>query len=125
MNLHNIVNGSISAINPRVPGTYNQSTGYTTNPDGSRTPSYAQPVTIKIQLQALAFRDLQQLDALNIQGCKHAMYLYGDVEGIDRAAGRGGDTIVLDDGTTWLVTQVLENWNTTAGWVKVAVTKQL
>lgn len=125
MNLHNIVAPCVSAVNPWTSGLYQASAGYTTNLDGSRAPAYADAIGVEIQMQALSYRDLQQISGLNLNGEARAMYINGNFVGVDRAADRGGDLITLPvDGTVWLIVHVLENWNTTSGWTKFAVTKQ-
>jgi hypothetical protein len=124
MNLSGIVGGYVAAINPWVTATIQQSQGYTTNPDGSRTPAYAAPVTVEVQMQAMTYKDLMQIDGLNINGEKRAMYINGTWEGVARPDGRGGDLITLPDNSVWLVAQVLENWGYQDGWTKVAVVKQ-
>ena len=128
MDLFRIIAGYVAAINPMVPVTLRTSAGYTTNADFSRTPSYITTALLG-QVQALSFRDIQQLDGLNLNGSRKAIYLQGDVEGLVRVAGKGGDLITFPDGTVWLVATVLESWlnnlgNPAQGWVKVAVTEQ-
>jgi hypothetical protein len=125
VNLHGIVSGAISAVNPFVAATVQRSTGYTTNSDGSRVPTYT-TFSVSVQMQALTYTDLRELDALNITGKRRKIYLSGDVEGIIRADQRGGDLIVfptgtLPEGNTWLAAYVLENW---PDWVSVAITLQ-
>jgi hypothetical protein len=79
------------------------------------------------------------LDSLNIQGVRHAIYVNhfgsgigqpaigvspigdGEVEGIVRAFGRGGDLIQRANGTVYLVALVLEQW---PDWTKFAATIQ-
>ena len=78
-----------------------------------------------VQMQALQYKDLMQLAALNINGEKRALYVNGEVEGVLRPNNQGGDLFTMPDGSVWLVVQVLENWNTTAGWTKCAVVKQV
>jgi len=73
------------------------------------------------QIQNLTYRDLQQLEGLNIQGVRHAVYINGRVDGIIRSQNKGGDLITFSDGTTWLIAHVLEYWPT---WCKVAATLQ-
>jgi hypothetical protein len=124
MNLHSIVRNYIGAVNPQLIASIQFSTGYTTNADGTQVPAYAPAVTRKVQAQALQFRDLMQVNGLNLNGTKLAMYIDGDIEGVDRPTKRGGDLITLPDGTIWLVVLVLENWSKSAGWTKVAVVKQ-
>jgi hypothetical protein len=125
VNLHGIVSGHVSAVNPWVLVSIQRSTGYTTDSSGHRIPAYASPEYIKAQVQALQYNDIAQVDGLNIQGERRAMYLDGNWDGIQRADGKGGDIITMPDGTRWLVAMVLENWASVDGWVKVACTRQL
>jgi hypothetical protein len=113
--------GAIGAVNPFVPAQYVQSTGTITNPDGSRTPSYAAPVDVSIQMQELSFKELQQVQNLNLQGIVRSMYMEGSAYGVYRGAGTGGDKIVYQ-GQTWLVVAVPEQW---PDWVKVLVQLQV
>lgn len=120
MNLHGIASGIVGAVNPPVPIVIKVSTGYTTAADGSRAPSYAAPVTVLGQVQALSYQDLAQMDGLNIQGEKRAVYINGRVDGLIREENKGGD-IVTFNGHTWLVVLVLEYW---PDWCKFAITRQ-
>jgi hypothetical protein len=126
MNLHGIVSGVIGAINPFVLCTVKRSTGYTTQADGTQVPQYA-TFTASVQVQALSNDDLQHLDSLNIQGIRRAVYLTGEVENVVRVAQEGGDLLifpqgVMPEGTTWLCTQVLEQW---PDWRKIAIVLQV
>lgn len=124
MNLHGIVSPLIGSVNPFVPASMQVATGYTTNADGSRNPTYSS-VTGSAQVQALTFKDLQQLSGLNLNGTRRAIYFYGDFNGVVRPAQKGGDLVTLTDSTnvgTWLIAQVLEQW---PNWCKVAVTLQM
>lgn len=121
MNLHNIVSGAIGAINPFQAANVQYSNGYTTAADGSQAPSYIEVDNVQVQVQALTAKELQHLAALNIQGVMKALYLNGNSQGVVRPLGQGGDLFTLVSGT-WLVTTVLETWDT--GWCKVAVTLQ-
>ena len=122
MNLHQIVRGQIGAINPFVIGRVFVNQGWTTLPDGVRNPNYELPIDVSMQVQALAAEELKQVDGLNIQGIKRAIYLNGRINGIVRMEEKGGDLVVLPDGTKWLVILALEYW---PDWCKVAVTQQL
>ena len=124
MNLHRLVSRAVGSVNPTATVTILKSTGTTKNPDMTRTPSYAPPITMQAQIQSLTSKDLQQLGGVNIQGELRAVYLTGSWEGVVRPDGRGGDIITFPNGTVWLVVQVLEDWGDTEGWVKVAVTRQ-
>lgn len=109
MDLHAVVSGAIGAINPFVSAQYLKSTGTTTNPDGSRVPSYAAPVTVSVQAQELSFKDLQHVENLNLQGIMKSIYCPGTVQAVNRLAGTGGDKIVIA-GETYLVVAISEQW---------------
>ena len=123
MNLHQIVSPYIATVNPFVLATVKISAGYLTAPDGARTPQYQTMTNVPVQIQALTAMEIEHLDSLNIQNVTRSAYLNGDIEGLQRAFGLGGDLIIYN-GNTWLTTQVLENWSDTSGWVKVALTQQ-
>lgn len=119
--MHAVASAIVSAINPTILGTVRVSTGASTAPDGKQSPTYATTANVPMQVQALTSGELKQLDGLNLQGVKHGVYLYGEVEGIARARGKGGDLLTFR-GRDWLVAEVLENWN--GRWCKVAVVEQ-
>lgn len=122
MNLNNVVSGAIGAVNPRVRCTLRISTGSTELPDGTREPKYNFVPNVWCQIQPLSTSDLRKLDGLNLQSIGRAIYLNGNIEGVDRAALKGGDLFMQPDGTEWLVTMVLEHW---PSWSKCAVTQQI
>lgn len=124
MNLHSIVRTAIGAVNPEIIVSVQRSTGSTTNAAGHRVPTYADPVEVRAQKQSLQYNDLVQLDGLNIQGKRAALYIEGNWEGVVRTDGKGGDLITMCDGSVWLVALVLEDWGGREGWVKVAITLQ-
>jgi hypothetical protein len=122
MNLHGIAASAVGAVNPFVDASLQASDGYTTGNGGKRTPKYLRAVRIKAQVQALSYRDLAQVDGLNLNGTRRKLYLYGEVDGVVRSIAKGGDLVtLLSDQTTWLVVQVLEQW---PDWCSVAVTLQ-
>lgn len=123
MNLHGIVASAIGTVNPFVGASMQVSTGYTTNPDGSRIPTH-NTVTGSVQVQALTFKDLTQLDGVNMNGEARAIYFYGEFNGVLRARQKGGDIVTLTDGPNagnWLIVKMLETW---PDWCKAAVVLQ-
>lgn len=113
----------IAAINPMLPASMQVSTGYTTAADGTQLPEYV-TVSGSAQVQALSFKDLKQIDGLNLSGTRRAIYFHGDFNGVVRPAQKGGDLINLTDpinNGTWLIAMVLEQW---ANWCKVVATLQ-
>ena len=118
MNLHALVRSSVNAVNPDVTGTVRVSTGYTTAANGQQRPNYTDQTGVVMQMQALDAKEIEHLDSLNIQGILRSFFLNGNVEGIDRRVGKGGDLILTPDGKTWLVVHVLATWDM-AGWCQV------
>lgn len=86
--------------------------------------SMSAELALLAQVQALSGRDLRQTEGMNLQGTLSAIYVNGPLDGVVRSALKGGDLIVFPDGRVWLVSVVLEPWNTTAGWTKVACVLQ-
>lgn len=126
MNLHGIVRGAITAVNPDIPGIILRSTGWTTLPSGKRTPNYSPEQNVQIQVQALSSRELQQIEFLNIQGILRTLYMYGNVEGIDRPDKEGGDIVQFaqvpgEAVQSWLVVRVNQVW---PDWCSVVVALQ-
>lgn len=109
MDLHGIVSSAIGAVNPLVTAQLLVSTGSTTNPDGSVSPSYAAPVSIQVQAQELSFKELQHVENLNLQGILKSIYCPGTVQAVNRVAGTGGDKIVIG-GDTYLAVAISEQW---------------
>lgn len=124
MNLHGIVAPLIGVVNPHIALSIQVSTGSTDTDDGKQTPTYAAPVTVLGQVQALQYRDIVQMDALNLQGTRRAIYINGRVDGLVRSENKGGDLITIVGGVNagvWLVALVAEAW---PDWTKALCTLQ-
>lgn len=124
MNLQGIAVNYISAVNPQIALSIQLATGYTIGSSGKQIPTYASAVTLPGQVQPLTYSELRQLDALNIQGTKRAIYVNGRLDGLVRVDKKGGDLITISNGPSkgvWLVVLVLEQW---PDWAKVAATLQ-
>ena len=76
---------------------------------------------VPAQIQSLTFRDLTQIDGLNLQGDRFGIYFYGEIDGIVRPDNKGGDLVTFPNGKIYLVAIVLEQW---PDWCKVAATLQ-
>ncbi len=115
----------IGEINPDISATWQQSTGYTTDAAGNRTPTYnTQNVTI--QVQALSGDDLQVLGYYQMEGVYRCVYMYGDVVGLVRADEKGGDLLTFAQDPSkapqvWKVVKVFETWR---DWCRLAVCLQ-
>ena len=128
MNLNAVVSQAIGTVNPRQIVVLQVSTGSTTNADGSRTPSYASPVSLIAQWQQeFSLSDISMMESLNIQGTRSKVWLNGEVDGLVREHNKGGDLITTPNADVWLVAFVSEQWTTSTGtpnWVSVVVTRQ-
>jgi hypothetical protein len=120
MNLHGIVSGAIGTVNPFTDGIMKVSTGYTTLLSGKREPTFSQ-TNVSVQLQALGYKDLQQIDGLNLQGVLKAAYVNGNFNGVNRPKQQGGDLLIIG-ADTWLIVQPLEEW---PDWCKFVVNLQV
>jgi len=109
MNLRKIANRVTSGVNPNVTAQIYKSTGYSTNDDGSQSPSYADAVSMKVQKQAISQSDLQHIDNINLQGQFVSIYTNGNWCGLNRKKNEGGDLFVIGD-DKWLVVSVPEIW---------------
>lgn len=110
MNLHGIVSGAISAVNPLVVAQIQISLPATRNSDGSANPQYAPPVAAPAQVQPLDTGDIQHLNELNIQGVNNKIYVNGAVSALIRVRQKGGDLVTLQNGDIYLVKIVFEQW---------------
>lgn len=130
MNLHGIVRGAITTVNPDILAPWIQSTGRGA-PDaaGNVVSTYAAPVSIRIQVQALSAKDLSQVNGMNLQNVLRAVYCYGNKQGVVRVAQKGGDLFQFPEVPNppggavrnWLVVKVVETW---PDWSKVIVELQ-
>jgi hypothetical protein len=121
MNLHGIASGYIAAVNPPEIVSLQISIGATTAADGTQVATFAPSVNVSAQIQALAYGDLQQIDALNIQGIRRKVYIAGRIDGLVRVANKGGDLITFSDGTIWKVVLITEYW---PDWTSAIITMQ-
>jgi hypothetical protein len=74
------------------------------------------------QVQPLQYKDLMQIDGLNLNGTRRKIYLYGAANGVVRTSLKGGDLITDPRGDVWLVALVAEQW--AVDWASAIVTLQ-
>lgn len=122
IDLFGIAGNICAPVNPHTQATLKASTGMTINDDGSITPQYT-TAEVEIEVQALTSEDLKQVENINQQGDMRAVYVRGAVQAINRPLQTGGDLLIFY-GSTWLVTQSLEEWGN-GEWSKVLVTRQM
>jgi hypothetical protein len=124
VNLHQRVSGIIARVNPMQTITVRRSTGYTQNPDFTRVPTFS-TTTMLGQVQALTSAELAQVDGLNLQGEKLALYVNGNLAGVSRPGNTGGDLVTLSDASVWLVVLVDEDWARMVGWTRAVIVRQV
>lgn len=123
MNLHNLVRGAISAVNPDVTVVILQSNGFIEDEAGQQIPQYLPPVTVTAQIQPLNSEERQSVERLNQSRIYRNAYLNGDLSGLKRSTEQGGD-LVYWNGYEWWIDDVPEAWNPTAGWTRVRLVQQ-
>lgn len=127
MNMHAVAGGLVGVINPPILCTLMVSTGYTIASDGSQVPAYSATTNVPVQVQAMSYGDLAKSGGLNVEGTRRKVYMFGNIEGLDRNVIKGGDLVVMPNlpdfpgPTTWLVAMVMEHW---PGWSCLAITLQ-
>lgn len=76
------------------------------------------------QVQPITWRDLQQMEGVNLGGTRRKIYINGTTDGIVRSLRKGGDLVTIAVGVNagvWLVPQVLEQF---PDWCCAAITLQ-
>ena len=129
MNLRGIANQVSATVNPNIIVSLQTSAGWTPGAGQKQIPKYNPALTGAGQVQALDGSDLKQLEGLNIQGAKRALYMYGNLAGVIRPDSKGGDLITIGPNSgappalqgIWLTSLVLESW---PSWTKVCIVKQ-
>jgi len=121
MNLYGVATGAVQAVNKSITAQWTASTGFSTAADGTQVPSYALTVGTTVQRQETSFKDLKQIDGMNMQGIFAVVYSQAQLNGVDRVSQLGGDKLVFDS-ATWLVVLVTERW---PGWCRAIVCKQV
>jgi len=114
MNLHSLVRGAITSVNPDISATLLRSNGYVTGADGKQVPVFLS-FSGCIQVQGVSGKDLEHTDYLNIQGVLRTVYLRGNWAGVVRADQKGGDIMKFPQvpGAAvqdWRVVSVKEQW---------------
>jgi hypothetical protein len=122
VSLHDLVANLIGAINPQMTCQWYKNTGIVTAIGGVVAQSYSPAVPIQCQVQQLTAADIKHMQDLNQSGITRKVWCDQILTGIDRAAGLGGDRLVLPDGTIWLVVQVVEVWH---DWCSATICKQV
>lgn len=113
MNLHSMVRGAITTVNPDISATLIRSTGYA-KVNFEQVPTYSsEPVTI--QVQGVKPSTLLHMDNLNIQGVLRQVHMYGNTSGVIRVDSKGGDILNFPQATggqnySWKVVAVLETF---------------
>ena len=122
MSLHDLVANAISGINPMMTCQWYKNTGTSSAAGGIVTPTYNTPLAISCQVQQLTAADIKHIQDQNLSGISRKVWCDQILTGIDRAAGLGGDRLILPDGTIYLVVQVIETW---PDWCSALLQKQV
>ena len=123
INLHALVRPMIAAVNPDQPVFILACVGQDVDGKYDPQPVYLPAVMVPAQPQPVPDKTLQLLVQQRDNSIWHDFYLSGNWSGLVRAKEQGGD-LVYWNGFEWLVDQVLEAWNPTAGWTKIRCIQQ-
>ncbi len=126
MNLHAMVRGAITTVNPDRTISLQRSTGYTTGSNGKQVPTYADAVSGPGQVQALSAGQQKHMTEMNISGVMRKVYLYGNWMGVVRPDKTGGDVLTFSQipggaAQAWKLVHVFETWD---DWCCVGVVLQ-
>lgn len=121
MNLHAIVRGAITTVNPDIQATMRRYQGETMGPGRKPVPSYYPDEQVTLQLQPLTKGDMMHVDGLNMQGLFKSVHINGAFYSVNRPAQKGNDIFIIR-GQTWLVIEPIELWDT--GWCRLLVCLQ-
>lgn len=118
MNLHGMVRGLVTTVNPHQTVILLASAGQARGEEYTPRALWTPAVSVPAQVQPVPDKALQWLLQTRQNSIWRDCYLYGPVEGLERATAQGGDMLYFE-GFEWQADQVLEAWNATAGWTKV------
>lgn len=129
INLHAVVNNTITGIHPDETVILRQSLGQV-DVRGRMVPMYDRPRAVSAQIQPLSPETLAHVEQVSSTKLDRKAYLFSPVvggltpAGIVRPLARGGDMLQRADGSWWLVSQVLEDYSK-SGWVCVGLVRQI
>ncbi len=115
MNIHALANAAIRAIHPNEYITLFLALGQE-NVRGIVKPKYLAPIILEAQVQDEADTGLQHTENISQTGLVKRFYVNKIQEIINpqslmRQKERTGDIILRNDGTYWLITQILEEFD--------------
>jgi len=123
INLLALTRSAIAAVNPDQPVVILACVGQDVDGVYDPEPVYLPAVMVPAQSQPVPDKTLQLLVQQRDNSIWHDFYLSGNWSGLVRAQEKGGDLLYWN-GFEWLVDQVLEAWNPTAGWTKIRCIQQ-
>lgn len=113
-----LITGQLTGA-PGGPGTYSLSNEQFVAPVAMTT-----SLVLNGSVQPMTYRDLAQLEGINVGGARWKIYLEGQVDGVVRPEKKGGDLVSIPSGPhagVWLAVQVLEQF---PNWVCCAIVLQ-
>lgn len=125
MNLRQIANRAITAVNPNIPAVLKLNVGMETDDTGKRVAKFDE-INVKIQPQSLSSNDLQMFDTLAQQGQLLNVYISGQIHALRRISQKGADKLIFkafgeNEESEWLIKSVAESF---PNWCKVVVWRQ-
>lgn len=114
LNMHRLVKGAISKVNPYVPALIKKNIGQTVDKFGDTHPKY-EYIQMDVQKQEVSQEEIREWNAQGVQGIFAKIYTDGNWLGVNRQAQTGQNFFIID-GEEWMVIAVPEMYT---DWTKV------
>lgn len=124
MNLHQIVRGSISSVNPETYVKIKKFKSFTIDETGKVKNEYSTYLPELIiptfaQIQPVRSEDLEHIANYNSANIYKKMFINGTENGLSQALNTNGDLVVIE-GIIWKIVEVVGLWNK-SGWNTVII----
>lgn len=124
MNIRKMANTITKLVHPNETLTIYKANGQV-NDHGTVKPIYQSTITMQGNIQSLDTNTLKHLEAIGDTKASQQAFLDFPLSSTTRTpTPSGGDILQRSDGSWWLVTSVIEDWNAD-GWCNVGIVQQL
>lgn len=126
LNLHAIARRAIGKLHPEQDAKLYRSTGrYGEDERGDAVQLFEEFTELKMQIQSLGSDVVTRVDEISQAATLRKIYVFADsgAWSMNRPLGKTGDYLVGDDGRTWLINAVIEDF-TRSGWVSLQCQQQ-
>lgn len=122
MNLHQVVRGAITGINPDQTITLKKFSSEVTDEYGIVANTYIESSVIA-QVQPVSGEKLIHINNFNSSNTYQRVFLNGQQSGLSTPLDTNGDLFIID-GKTWLIVEAPQQWKY-AGWNELTISLQV